>query len=418
MSQPIRLMQYTILLKLNGIIPVTIYNTNLLLYTNLLLILNRLKYSIVEGNPGCFTIDQDTGRIKTSKTLDREARESYRLTVLGQNKQNSCHKGRAVVLVNVNDINDNAPAFDRAQYSATVLEERPSGTFVAMVTATDKDTGTNAQLSYSITSGNDGNRFIIDSKGEVRTTRVLNFEDKSRYTLGIKVQDGGQPRKSDTATLTVIVQDVNEPPYFVKACANNNTCKFTVVENNNLNAQLGVIQAQDSDTSCNSLTYKITTEQSQSTKVFAISNSGQITVLSKLDREFKSYYTAVITVQDCGKPALKVSTRIQVEVLDVNDESPRFAFQSYKASVYENIAVGSTVLQVFASGESFVYSSDLTAPCFFVRLLLLCRGAHRGGLMMVSAPEYRGKQSFIVLGGRARCVVFFGRTLYAQKMKS
>ena len=230
-----------------------------------------------------------------------------------------------------------------------------------MVTATDKDTGTNAQLSYSFTSGNAGNKFTIDNRGEVRTTRVLNFEDKSKYTLEIKVQDGGQPPKSDTAALTVIVQDVNEPPYFVKPCALNNTCKFTVAENNNRNAQLAVIQAQDPDTSCNSLTYKITTEQSQNTKVFALSNTGQITVLSKLDREFKSHYTAVITVQDCGKPTLKVTTRIQVEVLDVNDESPRFAFKSYKASVHENIAVGSTVLQVLASGESLVYSSIL---CF------------------------------------------------------
>ena len=276
------------------------------------------------------------------------------MTVLGQNTQNSCHKGRAVVLVNVDDINDNAPAFDLAQYSETVPEEKPSGTFVAMVTATDKDTGKNAQLSYSITTGNDGNKFTIDSKGEVRTTQVLNFEDKNKYTLGIKVQDGGQPPKSDTATLTVIVQDVNEPPYFIEVCARNNSCKYTVAENNNRNAQLGVIQAQDPDTSCNSLTYKITTEQSQNTKVFAISNSGQITVLSKLDREFKSHYTAVITVQDCGMPALKVSTRIQVEVLDVNDESPTFAFRSYKASVHENIAVGSTVLQVSASGECLI----------------------------------------------------------------
>ena len=230
-----------------------------------------------------------------------------------------------------------------------------------MVTATDKDTGTNAQLSYSFTSGNVGNKFTIDNRGEVRTTQVLNFEVKSKYTLGIKVQDGGQPPKSDTTTLTVIVQDVNEPPYFVKPCARNNTCKFMVAENNNRNAQLGVIQAQDPDTSCSSLTYKITTEQSQNTKVFAISNSGQITVLSKLDREFKSHYTAVITVQDCGKPALEVTTRIQVEVLDVNDESPRFASKSYKASLHENIAVGSTALQVSASGESLVYFS---IPCF------------------------------------------------------
>ena len=201
---------------------------------------------------------------------------------------------------------------------------------------------------------------------------MLNFEAKSKYTLEIKVQDGGQPPKSDTATLAVIVQDVNEPPYFMEACARNNTCKYTVAENNNRNAQLGVIQAQDPDTSCSSLTYKITTEQSQNTKVFAISNSGQISVLSKLDREFKSHYTAVITVQDCGKPALKVSTRIQVEVLDVNDESPTFAFKSYKASAHENIAVASTVLQVSASGVSLVLFLIHLFIYVFVCCLFVC----------------------------------------------
>ena len=315
---------------------------------------NRLKYSIVEENDqGSFSINSDTGHISTTKKLDRETRSSYRLTVLGQNADNRCHKGRAVVLVDVEDVNDNSPVFPQGSYSATVSEEKPANTFVAMVTATDEDTGTNAKLTYSIKSGNDDKKFTISDKGEVTTTQVLNYEDKSRYTLGITAKDGGSPRKSDSTTLTVIVQDINEPPYFVEACARNNTCKFSVKENNNRNAQLGVIQAKDPDTGCGSLTYKITAEQSQNAKIFGIDNNGQIKVLLKLDREIKSHYSAVVIVQDCGSPALKVSTRIQVEVLDENDESPRFSLNSYKTSVHENIAKGSPVLQVSASGESF-----------------------------------------------------------------
>ncbi|KAJ7336037.1 hypothetical protein OS493_013412 [Desmophyllum pertusum] len=279
--------------------PVTVLDKTLTPYNY------KLKYSIVEGDDdNCFKINKDTGVITTTKKLDREARASYRLTVLGQNAQNSCHKGRAVVLVDVEDINDNSPVFGQSSYSATLPEGKPANTFVAMVTATDKDTGTNAQLSYNITSGNEDNKFSIDNNGEVRTTKVLNYEDISNsYSLKITVKDGAQPSLSDTATLTVIVQDVNEPPYFVNNCAHNNTCKFSVKENNNRNARLGMIQARDPDTSCNTLTYKITTQQSQNNQIFAISNSGQITVLSKLDREFKSHYTAVVTAQDCGSPS-------------------------------------------------------------------------------------------------------------------
>lgn len=309
-----------------------------------------LKYSIVEGNvQGSFSIDQYNGVIKTTRKLDRENRASYRLTVLGQNTRNSCHKGRAVVLVDVADINDHSPVFAHAQYSATIPEGKPANTLVAKVTATDKDAGTNAQLTYSISSGNQDNKFSINSIGEVRSTQELDFEVKQSYSLGIAVKDGASPSRSASTTLTVVVQDVNEPPYFVKQCARNNTCKFTVQENKP-NTVLGNIQAKDPD-NCNSLTYKIKTEQSQGVNVFAVSNTGQITVLTPLDREFRSHYTAVVTAADCGTPALKVSTRITVEVLDENDNSPRFALKLYKASVYENIAKNSVVLQVSASGE-------------------------------------------------------------------
>ena len=314
---------------------------------------NRLKYSITEGNDGnVFSINSNSGLIRTTKKLDRETKSSYRLTVLGQNTDNRCHKGRAVVLVNVKDTNDNSPSFPDASYSATVPEENPANTFVTMVTATDADTGVNAQLTYSIHSGNNDKRFTINDKGEVKTTQKLNYEEKSSYTLGITAEDGGNPPKSDTTVLTVTVEDINEPPYFVKGCAQNNTCKFSVNENNNRNTPLGLIQARDPDAGCSSLTYEIVTEQSQNSKVFGIDNNGEVKVLVKLDRELKPHYTAVITVQDCGSPALKVLTRIQVEVLDENDESPRFTLNSYKASVQENIAVGSTVVQISAIGES------------------------------------------------------------------
>ena len=255
------------------------------------------------------------------------------------------------MVVNVDDINDHAPKFGKSQYSAIILEGKPANTLVVTVTATDKDAGTNAQLRYSINSGNQGSRFKINNGGEVRITQELNFEQQQSYTLGITVQDGGSPSKKASATVSVVVQDLNKPLKFVKPCAHNDTCKFSMKENNNRNVELGFLQATDPDTGCNSLSYEITTEQSQGSKVFAIDNSGKITVLSVLDREFKSLYTAVVTMEDCESPALGVSTRITVEVLDENDNNPKFALNTFKASVYENIAKNSVILQVTASGK-------------------------------------------------------------------
>ena len=272
------------------------------------------------------------------------------MTVLGQNTRNRCHKGRTVVVVNVQDINDNSPVFEKPQYSATIAEEKPPGTLVATVTATDQDSGKNAQLSYNITLGNDAHNFVINNNGQVKTTQVLDFEEKQSYKLTITVQDGGSPARKASTILTVTVQDQNEAPYFINSCAQNNTCVMSVFENESPSSPVGHIQALDPD-KCNSLNYKILTEQSQ-TPVFAISNSGEITTLSSLDRELKEFYTAVVTVEDCGKPTMKVTTRITIKVLDRNDATPSFALQSYTAAISEDVGINSFVLQVTASGKT------------------------------------------------------------------
>lgn len=58
------------------------------------------------------------------------------------------------------DINDNSPAFNKTVYQAYVMENQPIDTPLLVVTATDKDEGINARLSYGLTGGNF--RFKID----------------------------------------------------------------------------------------------------------------------------------------------------------------------------------------------------------------------------------------------------------------
>ena len=317
------------------------------------------RYSITEGNQqGAFDIDRNTAKITTRKRLDRETMASYRLQVLAQNINNKCHKGRTVVIVNVKDENDNAPEFSKAQYDATIEEGLPIGSLVAKVTATDKDAGINAQLSYRFTSANADKRFAINNRGEVTTLAVLDFEEKSSYTLGIKVTDGGTPPLSDTTVLHVVVQNRNEPPVFSTACALNNTCTMRIQENQPASTQFGIrLSASDPDKypSCNPLNYKIKTEQSQ-VDVFKISNIGGISTLQKLDREAKNQYTVLVTVEDCNKPPLKALTRVKIEVEDRNDNSPSFALQQYSTSLYEDVSINSVVIQVTATGKVLLHS--------------------------------------------------------------
>jgi len=87
----------------------------------------------------------------------------------------------------------------------SVAEDAAVGTNVGTVTATGSGT-----LVYSITAGNTGNAFAIDpATGVITTTTALDFETTPQYVLTVLVSDGSL---SDTATITINVTDVVEPP--------------------------------------------------------------------------------------------------------------------------------------------------------------------------------------------------------------
>ena len=84
-----------------------------------------------EGVGSVFVVDGNTGNIHVTKSLDREEKEQYRLVATATDRRT----GRALepsseFLIRVQDINDNAPAFARGSYVATVTEMADMGAFV------------------------------------------------------------------------------------------------------------------------------------------------------------------------------------------------------------------------------------------------------------------------------------------------
>lgn len=56
-------------------------------------------------------------------------------------------------MINIEDANDNVPWFTSSQYTGRVFETAAVGSAVLQVTALDKDKGQNAEILYSIESG-------------------------------------------------------------------------------------------------------------------------------------------------------------------------------------------------------------------------------------------------------------------------
>lgn len=128
--------------------------------------LNRkISYSLIDSADGQFSINEASGIIQLEKHLDREQQAVYTLTLKAVD-QGLPRKLTATgtVVVSVLDINDNPPVFEYREYGATVSEDILVGTEVLQVYAASRDIEANAEITYSIISGNEHGKFSIDSK--------------------------------------------------------------------------------------------------------------------------------------------------------------------------------------------------------------------------------------------------------------
>ncbi|VCW97908.1 unnamed protein product, partial [Gulo gulo] len=152
----------------------------------------------------------DTGEIVTTTTLDREVWEVFTLRVLVQDGGIPSLSGTTTVLCTVEDENDHAPQIIVPGHDIEVLENQESGV-VYTVLASDMDAGNNGAVRYHIIEGNKDEYFAInETSGALSTTRALDREQVSHFTLVILCSDLGDPPRSSLVQLQVRVLDDND----------------------------------------------------------------------------------------------------------------------------------------------------------------------------------------------------------------
>lgn len=108
-------------------------------------------------------------------------------------------------------MNDNPPEFASKYYFATVTEGVLKGTDVVRLLASSRDTGVNAEIRYSISGGNQHNKFTIDPfSGLVSVAGEIDYERAREYFLTIMAEDGGTPPLNNHATVNITVLDAND----------------------------------------------------------------------------------------------------------------------------------------------------------------------------------------------------------------
>ncbi|PFX22302.1 Protocadherin Fat 4 [Stylophora pistillata] len=320
----------------------------------------HIKYYITsDSSNGSFILDPDSGGITTAFELDRESfsTSTFVLTVYAVDSTGPSPKtGNATVEISLKGINDNSPVFESNVYRSSVREYSSPGVSVTTVSAVDKDVGSNAQVTYSIVSGNDANVFLINgSTGVITAVEILNQSSKSVYKLTVNATDGGSPKRFSSCSVVVTVLPANNyAPKFPRPFYS-----FNVQEETAVGVIFGTVTASDRDSGSNGrIRYSLTGNHKEVFSVDPI--SGKLKVAKWLDREEVEIYILNVSASDQSDPSLFAYTEVYVNVLDKNDNAPQFNPSSYSMSVSEGSGIHSNIVTVTATDKDFGSNALLT----------------------------------------------------------
>ena len=230
------------------------------------------------------------------------------------------------------DVNDNTPTFPSDSIEISVKENIQPDSIIYGLRADDGDSGDNGRVTYSLQGTS--RFFQVDSRsGDVRLTNSLDYESQKRHTFIVRAADGGNPSKTSSAQINIVVQDVNDnfPSFGQKV--------YTVDldEDILINTRFLQVTATDMDTGSNGLvTYSL--QQGAYSHIFGIfANDGFLHNKVNLDREQMEQYTINVVATDNGIPTKSSTAEIRINILDANDNTPTFVEDSYHFFVSENL---------------------------------------------------------------------------------
>ncbi|KAM4621308.1 protocadherin gamma-C5-like [Polymixia lowei] len=320
---------------------------------------NSLKSYTLTKNE-CFVLkmkDIEDGKtlpeLVLEKSLDREKKAVHQLLLTALDGGNPIMSGSSQITVNVLDINDNFPVFDKNLYKVMLGENSAKGAFVIKTTATDADEGPNGDIEYTFGSRTPVSilsMFEINSlTGEIFLKGNLDYETATSYKIEIAAKDKGVPEMEGHCRVQIDVIDINDnAPEIVLTSQPQ-----PVREDAQSGTVVALINARDLDSGDNGkVTLQLPKGSPFSLKP-SFANNYALVTSGVLDRETFSEYNIEIAATDSGSPPLTSKKTIPVRITDVNDNPPIFSQPSYNVYIKENGVPGSILFSISASDLDF-----------------------------------------------------------------
>ncbi|KAK5984075.1 hypothetical protein GCK32_003578 [Trichostrongylus colubriformis] len=272
----------------------------------------ELEYRIIRGNfGGHFTIEKTPSNraiLKPVLPLDHELRKTFQLTIEATDHGNPPHTATATVNVNVLNINDSPPIFQRINFEQEVSADLPIGYPIITLTANDAD---HDRLSYSLSGDPACSSLAVDPLGIVSFTTPVSKRKPGLITCIVSVTDGVHTANATlrlnvfkSAQPTKETPPENHAPRFEKEI-------YTIVVSPSQSSQvLKTITATDPDGDV--VVYSI--EPPEFRNLFAIDSEGQLSVRVPISELKQSQYSFLIVAEDRGNPIMSTFTNIRIRV--------------------------------------------------------------------------------------------------------
>uniref|UniRef100_A0A8C9XHJ3 Cadherin domain-containing protein n=1 Tax=Sander lucioperca TaxID=283035 RepID=A0A8C9XHJ3_SANLU len=281
---------------------------------------------VSDDDVNVFSIDPKTGDIRVTGVIDFEERSSFEMRV--ESKDGLGLTSYAKVLIDVTDMNDNAPVIYLKSLTNPIPEIVSPGTEVGIINVQDRDSENNRQVRCSIQQ-NVPFKLVPSIKNyySLVTTGQLDRELVSDYNITITATDEGSPPLSSSKTVQLSVADINDnPPVFEEQ-----SYSAYVTENNKPGSTLCSVTARDPDWRQNgTVIYSLLPGEVNGAPVSSYlsvnGDTGVIHAVRSFDYEqFRSFKVHVMA-RDNGSPPLSSNVTVSVFISDVNDNSPQILY--------------------------------------------------------------------------------------------
>ncbi|XP_071314690.1 protocadherin gamma-A2-like [Trachinotus anak] len=277
----------------------------------------NIHFAIMSTSNNFFTLVTDS-------ELDRETASEYNITVTCSDEGVPSLSSSVTLTLQISDVNDNAPVFERSSYEAYIVENNTPGLSIFTVKARDADWNQNARVSYiledSSVNGVPVSSYVSISadSGVIHAVRSFDYEQIKDFQFRVKAQDGGSPPLSSNVTVKILIQDQNDnPPQVLYPVQTGGSLVAEMVPRS---ADVGYlvtkVVAVDVDSGQNAwLSYKLQKATDRALFEVGLQNGEIRTIRQVTDKDAVKQRLTVI-VEDNGQPSRSATVIVNVAVAD------------------------------------------------------------------------------------------------------